>query len=113
MSAGIECKITIKFTPQLNHNIETVLPIMTGSGKMGIPVKCTYRKAVVTTKLRVIDFADVLFGEDKEMNIELENEGALETILKIRDGLGKSFKDKTEAYSVLSRQRSMISESKR
>lgn len=78
---------------------------------MSIPIICTYRKAVVTVKSRIIDFGDVLYGEDKELFIELENEGALETMLKIRDGYGRSLKDKTEGYSSYSRQQSMVTES--
>ena len=111
MSAGIDCKATIKFTPQLNQNIDTGLPLMTGSGKMIIPIRCTYRKAVVIAKSTVIDFGDVLFGEDKEIRIELQNDGALDTLLKIKDSYGRSLKDKTEAFSTLSRQMSMVSES--
>lgn len=112
LSAGLDCKVTIKFTPQLNQNIDTSLPLMTGSGRMSIPVKCTYRRAVVTAKSTVIDFGDVLYGEDKVMNIELVNDGALETLLKIKDAYGRSLKDKTEGYSTLSRQMSMVSESR-
>lgn len=111
MSAGIDCKVTIKFTPQLNQNIESSLPLITGSGKMSFPIRCTYRKAVVTAKSNVISFGDVLYGEDKEMRIELQNDGALDTILKIKDAYGRSLKDKTEVFSALSRQMSMVSES--
>lgn len=112
MSAGIDCKVTIKFTPQLNQNIETSLPLMTGSGKISIPIRCTYRKVVVTAKSTLIDFGDVLYGEDKEMRIELVNDGALDTILKIKDAFGRSLKDKTEAFSVISKQMSMVTESR-
>jgi hypothetical protein len=111
MSAGINCKVTIKFTPQLNQNIDTKLPISTTLGMMSVPIRCTYRKAVVTAASTVIDFGDVLYGEDKEQDIILKNDGALETMVKIKDGFGRSLKDKTEALSVLSRQQSMISES--
>ena len=85
---------------------------MTGSGRMAIPVRCTYRKAVVTAKSTMIDFGDVLYGEDKEMHIELMNDGALETLLKIKDAYGRSLKDKTEGYSTFSRQMSIVSESR-
>lgn len=104
--------MTIKFTPQLNQNIDTSLPLMTGSGRMTVPIRCTYRKAVVTAKSTVIDFGDVLYGEDKEMCIELTNDGALETLLKIKDAYGRSLKDKTEGYSTFSRQMSIVSESR-
>jgi hypothetical protein len=79
---------------------------------MAIPIRCTYRKAVVTAKSTVIDFGDVLYGEDKEMHIELMNDGALETLLKIKDAYGRSLKDKTEGYSTFSRQMSIVSESR-
>lgn len=112
MSAGNACKVTIKFTPQLNENISTSLPIMTGSGKMSIPIMCTYKKAIVVAESRVIDFGDVLFGEDKLMEIKLINQGALPTMLQIKDGYGHSLKDKTEGMTVLSRAQSVISDSR-
>ena len=110
MSAGIACKITIKFTPQLNQNISTHLPILTGTGLMNIPIECTYSKAVVVAKNNIIDFGDVLYGEDKELKIQLVNEGALETNGKITDAYGRVLKDKTEG--IFSKQQSAISESK-
>jgi hypothetical protein len=85
---------------------------MTGSGRMAIPIRCTYRKTVVIAKSTVVEFGGVLYGEDKEMCIELVNDGALETLLKIKDAYGRSLKDKTEGYSTFSRQMSMVSESR-
>ena len=38
MSAGISCKITIRFTPDVNIDIDTHLPILTQTGPLNIPV---------------------------------------------------------------------------
>jgi hypothetical protein len=113
MSAGIDCKITVKFTPQLNKNIDTHLPIQAATGLIKIPLRCSYKKALVTAKSCDINFGEVLFGEEKEMIIELSNDGALETMAKIRDSTGRSIKDKTDKFSLTSRQQSFVQEGSR
>jgi hypothetical protein len=110
MSAGIDCKITVKFTPQLNKDIATHLPIQAATGLIRIPLRCSYKRAQVTAERGSVDFGEVLFGEEKELVIELSNAGALETMARVRDSAGRSLRDKTEALSLTTRQQSYVVE---
>lgn len=108
MSAGMSCRIYIKFAPEINADIKTHLPILAETGPVYIPIHCTYKKAIVKALNPVLDFGDVTFGEDKTLNIQLENFGALETLLKIKDISGNTLRDKTETMSAYSRMQSVI-----
>lgn len=110
MAPGTSCAVTVKFTPQLNVDFETRLPISTDAGRTYLPIICTYSKAVVVAASTLVDFGDVLEGEDKELFIELRNEGALATAGRITDGFGRLLKDKTEG--LFSRQQSAAGDSR-
>ena len=47
MSAGLSTTITITFTPQLNLDINGVLPLLSETGPINIPLVCTCKKAQV------------------------------------------------------------------
>jgi hypothetical protein len=47
MSAGLSTTITITFTPQLNQDIEGVLPLLSETGPIDLPLICTCKKALV------------------------------------------------------------------
>ncbi len=59
MSAGMVCPITIRFTPQLNEDINDVFPILTETGPINIPLVCTSKKAIVGIEQTTIDFGKV------------------------------------------------------
>ena len=63
MSAGLSTSITITFTPQLNQDIDTYLPILSETGKINIALKCTCKKALVSVEEGHLGFGDVIFGE--------------------------------------------------
>lgn len=63
MSAGLSTSVTITFTPQLNQDIDSYLPILSETGKIKIPLKCTCKKALISVEDPQIDFGDVIFGE--------------------------------------------------
>jgi hypothetical protein len=47
MSAGLSTTITITFTPQLNMDINSVLPLLSETGQIDIPLICTCKKALI------------------------------------------------------------------
>ena len=113
MSAGMSCKITIKFTPQINQNIIDKFCILAETGRVEIPLVCTYKKSVVVTDFLTIDFGKVIYGEDTTKKIILKNEGALPTNIKIKNARGETLKDKTETMSAYSRAQSATQKSKK
>ena len=103
MSAGISCKIKIKFTPDVNKDIDSNLPILAQTGLINIPIKCTYKKAIVKVEDPVLDFGDVIFGEQGIVDLVMKNEGALDTLYYVKNSRGDILKDKTETMSNYSR----------
>ena len=103
MSAGISCKIKIKFTPDVNKDIDTNLPILAQTGLINIPIRCSYKKAIVTVQGPAIDFGDVIYGEQGIVDLVLKNEGALDTLYYVKNQRGDILKDKTETMSNYSR----------
>ena len=99
----MSCKITIKFTPQVNQNIMDYFCILAETGKIMIPLQCTYKKSVVKVQVPLIDFGKVIYGEDSTKKIILINEGALPTNIKIKNARGDTLKDRTETMSAYSK----------
>jgi len=103
MSAGISCKITIRFIPDVNLDIDTYLPILAQTGQINLPIQCTYKKAIINAIYHSLDFEQVIFGEEGVVNIELKNTGALPTLFAVKNAKGETLKDKTEYMSQYSR----------
>jgi hypothetical protein len=113
MSAGMSCKITIKFTPQINQNIIDRFSVLAETGRIDIPLECTYKKSVVKVTEPLINFSKVIYGEDCTKKIILENVGALPTNIKIKNARGDTLKDRTETMSAYSRIQSVNQSQKR
>lgn len=88
MSAGLSTTITITFTPQLNQDIKSFFPILSETGRIDIPLVCTCKKALVTVEEDVIDFGNVIFGEQSTKFLKIKNAGALATRLFIKTNNG-------------------------
>ena len=91
MSAGLSTTITITFTPQLNVDINGVLPLLSETGPINIPLICTCKKAQVYLARpdeAKVDFGQVIYGEQCTRYIKLKNEGALKAkiFVKTPDG---------------------------
>ena len=89
MSAGLSTTITITFTPQLNQDIDSFFPILSETGEIKIPLICTCKKALISTEEPKIEFGNVIFGEQKTINLKLKNSGALATKIYIKTNDGK------------------------
>ena len=46
MSAGTSCSILIEFDPKLNKDIVSVLPVLSHTGPINIPLECYTKKVV-------------------------------------------------------------------
>ena len=88
MSAGLSTQIQITFTPQLNQDIDSFFPILAETGRIDIPLKCTCKKALISVNDPVIDFGNVIEGEEKTVTLKLDNAGALPCKIYVRDAEG-------------------------
>lgn len=90
MSAGLSTSITITFTPQLNQDIESYLPILSETGKIKIPLRCTCKKALISVEDPHIDFGNVIYGEQQTCTLKIRNSGALSTKIYLKNNDGTS-----------------------
>jgi len=90
MSAGLSTTITITFTPQLNEDINSVFPILSETGRIDIPLICTCKKALVAVEEPLINFGDVIFGEQNTQFLRLNNTGALTTKVYVKAPDGRT-----------------------
>jgi len=90
MSAGLSTTIIITFTPQLNQDIDSVFPILAETGLIEIPLLCTCKKALLSVETPLVDFGDVIFGEQNTQYVKVENKGALATKIFVKTVDGRS-----------------------
>lgn len=83
MSAGVTRYITIWFIPKMNENIETTFPILAKTGRIDFPLRCKTKETVLTMTPQdpsgnpIIDFGQVLLGEQSSRTLQVKNSGAL------------------------------------
>lgn len=90
MSAGLSTTITIIFTPQVNQDINSYLPLLSETGPIKIPLICTCKKALLSVETPKIDFGNVIFGEQKTCYLTVKNSGALSTKIFIKTNEGRA-----------------------
>jgi len=90
MSAGLSTTITVTFTPQVNSDINSYLPLLSETGPIKIPLVCTCKKALVSVENPHIDFGKVIFGEQKTCQLTLKNSGALPTKIQVKTNDGRA-----------------------
>lgn len=96
MSAGLSTTIQITFIPQLNQDINSVLPLLAETGPINIPLICTCKKALIEVEQPIIDFGHVIFGEQATRNLHVVNNGALPAKIFIKTSRGDLIPDLTE-----------------
>eukprot|EP00929_Paragymnodinium_shiwhaense_P113634 TRINITY_DN81922_c0_g1_i1.p1 TRINITY_DN81922_c0_g1~~TRINITY_DN81922_c0_g1_i1.p1 ORF type:complete len:1650 (+),score=464.82 TRINITY_DN81922_c0_g1_i1:172-5121(+) len=83
MSAGVTRYITVWFLPKVSKDIVTTFPILAKTGRIDFPMKCTTKKTVLTITPQdaeaqpIIDFGQVLRGEQCTRTLYIKNSGAL------------------------------------
>jgi len=82
----MSCPITIRFTPQKNEDISDCLPLLAKTGPIMIPLICTCKKAIIRIDSPVVEFGQVIFGEEclrREYREKLPKEYFAKKLLKI------------------------------
>lgn len=85
MSAGLSCPYTVTFTPRVNEDIFTDLPILAQTGLVQIPIRATKKRAVPVVREIALDCGIVTLGESTTRSFVVENLGAL----PLRIGVGR------------------------
>jgi hypothetical protein len=78
LPAGISTTMTLKFTPMTEQDYYSNLQLLSETGMVNIPIECLSKKCVIEIDNPVIDFGEVILGEEIHKTINLENKGALD-----------------------------------
>ena len=97
----MSCPITIRFTPQKNEDISDCLPLLAKTGPIIIPLICTCKKAIVRIDSPIVDFGQVIYGEECIRKIRLENQGALETDIIMKTSKGADLQKEGDTLSYM------------
>merc|ERR1719460_2926695 len=89
MSAGVTRYITVWFTPKVFEDIDTTFPILAQTGRIDFPLQCKTKKTILTITPQdpdanaIIDFGQILSGEQGEQVLTIKNAGALPAAYKL------------------------------
>jgi hypothetical protein len=93
LPAGISTTMTLKFTPMTEDDYFSNLKLLSETGMVLIPIECISKKCIIEIDNPVIDFGDVILGEEVHKTLNLENKGALSSRFIFQDGYGQQFKE--------------------
>lgn len=83
MSAGVSCVIDITFTPKVNEDIFSYIPLSTATGPIRIPLRCLIQRCAPKVQAELIDFGQIVIGEKQYKSIKIVNTQAIGTSFKV------------------------------
>lgn len=81
--AGISTSIGLKFTPMMNKDYKSNLKLLSETGLCLIPLECLCKKCEVEVKNPVLDFGEIILGQEKMINLNISSLGALSCAFKM------------------------------
>ncbi|CAB1100550.1 unnamed protein product [Ectocarpus sp. CCAP 1310/34] len=84
LSAGMTCAVDIAFTPKVEEDIFTELPLRTQTGPLSIPVECTARRVKPKLSTTLIVFQGTVVGEKETARVGISNEGVLNSRFTVK-----------------------------
>ena len=78
MSAGSVAKVTVRFKPKVNEDLDTVLPMLAETGPFSVAIECRTKKAVIrVAPSPILDMGVCVLGDETQAAFEIENQGAI------------------------------------
>ena len=75
--AGISTKMTLHFTPLVNKDYKSSLKLLSETGMCEIPIECYCKKCIINFEKNVIDYGNVIIGQEINIPLVVSNTGAL------------------------------------
>ena len=72
------------------EDIEPVFPMLSETGRLDIRLMCTCKKALIAVEEPLLDFGDVICGEQSTQFPRLANTGALTTKMYVQSPDGRT-----------------------
>ena len=97
--AGISTPMTLKFTPMVDKDYFSHLKLLSETGMVLIPIECLSKKCMINVINEILDYGEVILGQEIKKDLLIENNGALScnfTILDIDKNLLSNFENLDE-----------------
>ena len=75
---------------------------MCETGKIEIPIKCRYKTTNVILSKNCLDFGTTIIGDEKVLEIFIENQGGLQTKFEIQNYKGQKISKSNITMSAIS-----------
>ena len=75
--AGISTKMTLHFTPLVNKDYKSSLKLLSETGMCVIPIECYCKKCIIDFQKNVLDYGNVIIGQEINLPLVVSNSGAL------------------------------------
>ena len=79
MSAGVSCPLTIKFKPEINEDIRSVLRFQTQTGPVEVPLICLIKRCAPRITTLMLEFGNMIMGQVANKKVEFNNTQAIGT----------------------------------
>ena len=83
--AGMSSKMTLNFTPLINKDYKSSLKLLSETGICIIPIECYYKKCIIHIENNILDYGNIIIGEEIEKFLIVNNEGAISCKYTITD----------------------------
>ena len=94
--AGISTKMTLHFTPLVNKDYKSSLKLLSETGMCVIPIECYCKKCIINFQKSVLDYGNVIIGQEINIPLEVSNSGALNCKFTVVDSDKELLTEKNE-----------------
>ena len=98
--AGISTKMTLHFTPLVNKDYKSSLKLLSETGMCEIPIECYCKKCIINFEKNVIDYGNVIIGQEINIPLVVSNSGALSCKYTVVDNDKELLVEKSEEEEV-------------
>ena len=98
--AGISTKMTLHFTPLVNKDYKSTLKLLSETGMCEIPIECYCKKCIINFEKNIIDYGNVIIGQEINIPLVVSNSGALSCKYTVVDNDKELLVEKSEEEEV-------------
>ena len=98
--AGISTKMTLHFTPLVNKDYKSSLKLLSETGMCVIPIECYCKKCIINFQKNVLDYGNVIIGQEINIPLVVTNSGALNCKYTVVDSEKELLTEKMEDEEV-------------
>ena len=98
--AGISTKMTLHFTPLVNKDYKSSLKLLSETGMCIIPIECYCKKCIINFEKNVIDYGNVIIGQEINIPLIVSNTGALSCKYTVVDNDKELLVEKSEEEEI-------------